>query len=72
MRSFDRGAVLDYRINQFVGANMLLAIALGETVYWAHRCRRLIIMSSLTTMIVGASLFTVHHWHLMQHFTTRS
>lgn len=51
---------------------MLLVIALGETVYWAHRCRRLILLSSLTAMIVTLGLFAAHHVHLAQHFTTPS
>jgi|JUGB01.1.fsa_nt_gi hypothetical protein len=72
MRSFHSGGVLVHRINAFVGANMLLVVALGETVYWAHRCRRLIILSSLTAMIVSVGLFAAHHVHLAQHFTTPS
>ena len=53
-----------------MGANMLLVVALGETVYWAHRCRRLIILSSLTAMIVSMGLFAAHHIHLAQHLAT--
>ena len=51
---------------------MLLAIALGEAVYWMHRCRRIIIFSPLAGVIVGVSLLAARHWHLAQHIFTQA
>lgn len=48
---------------------MLLAIALGETVYWVHRCRRLIILSPLTGIAISVGVMVVRNWHYLRQFT---
>ncbi|WP_453978055.1 hypothetical protein [Brevundimonas sp. Marseille-Q4549] len=41
---------------------MLMAVAIGEAVYWAHRFRRALILSPLATMGLGAVIMLVRNW----------
>lgn len=42
---------------------MLMSIAVGETLYWAHRVRRTIILSPAVAMGVGVAVMVVRNWH---------
>ena len=48
---------------------MLLAIATGETLYWAHRLRRFILFSPLTGMAVGVGIMVIRNWRYILHLT---
>lgn len=45
---------------------MLIAVAVGEAVYWAHRFRRALILSPLATMGLAVVIMAIRNWpHLL-------
>ena len=46
---------------------MLMSIAVGETLYRAHRLRRAIILSPAVAMGVGLAVMVVRNWHHLRH-----
>lgn len=48
---------------------MLMSIAVGETLYWAHRMRRGIILSPAVAIGVGAAVMVVRNWHHLGHLS---
>lgn len=41
---------------------MLMAVAVGEAVYWAHRFRRALILSPLVALGAAAIGQLIHSW----------
>ena len=41
---------------------MLMAVAVGEAVYWAHRFRRALIVSPLATMGLAVVVMVIRNW----------
>lgn len=39
-----------------------MAVAVGEAVYWAHRFRRILILSPLATIGLTVVAMLVHYW----------
>lgn len=46
---------------------MLMSIAVGEALYWAHRFRRTLFLSPAVAMVVSVTVMAVRNWHLLQH-----